>query len=186
MCKLIEKKEHPCWLHANQHTVNTAFRWFGVFFGLLFLQISHKCDTLISFLSDSLLERNPYVANKVLLSVSSKFSGDLKPSFYSFSCYGYLQQGSWLEAAINSVLWSLWQNCQRTDDLKANDVCRQTYRWIDARTHTFTHTCSGVGCYDDRRTEMNVISFSTIQKPVSSSIYLRQQGRRNVWNQFCI
>lgn len=30
----------------------------------------------------------------VLLDVSPKFSGDLKPYFYSFSCYGYLWQGS--------------------------------------------------------------------------------------------
>lgn len=45
----------------------------------------------------------------VLLDVSPKFSGDLKPYFYSFSCYGYLWRGSWLEATINSVPSSLWQ-----------------------------------------------------------------------------
>lgn len=39
----------------------------------------------------------------VLLDVSLKFSGDLKPYFYSFSCYGYLWRGSWLEATINWV-----------------------------------------------------------------------------------
>lgn len=60
----------------------------------LFLQIVHTVSTLIPSLSHSVLEISPYLANKVLLSVSSRFSGDPKPSFYSFSCYGYLWQGS--------------------------------------------------------------------------------------------
>lgn len=64
---------------------------------------------------------------KVLLSVSSKFSGDLKPYFYSFSCHGYLQQGSWLEATINSALSSLWQMWLQTDNLRHSRTLTSTH-----------------------------------------------------------
>lgn len=130
---------------------------------------------------------------KVLLSVFSKFSGDLKPYFYSFSCHGYLQQGSWLEATINSVLSSLWQNCLQTDDLQnsqclhshwhtpTNECTHILYMWInlDWRTHARTQQC-----WQRNRDQCNLLQHKP--KPLSSSICLSHWNRRNVWNQFCI
>lgn len=85
---------------------------------------------------------------KVLLSVSSKFSGDLKPYFYSFSCHGYRRQGSWLEATIKSALSSLWQICLQTDDLRDALTCWHTptniCTHIRADKLGVTHTQSGV------------------------------------------
>lgn len=86
---------------------------------------------------------------KVLLSVSSKFSGDLKPYFYSFSCHGYLRQGSWLEGTINSALLSLWQICLQTDDLRdslnlPSHADKRPHAHIHADKLGLMHTLSGV------------------------------------------
>lgn len=127
---------------------------------------------------------------KVLLSVSSQFSGDLKPHFYSFSCHGYLWQGSWLEATINSALSSLWQICLQTDDLSDSLMLSRTrlctHIHVDQLGLTYTQTRRAaltVG-WQRNRDQCNLLQHNP--KPLSSSICLSPWNRGNVWNQFCI
>lgn len=115
-------------------------------FSRLFTQKTNSyCNhsTLMSFLSYSPLEMTHYVAiQSPSLCVSSKFSGDLKPYFYSFCCHGYLRQGSWLEATINSALSSIWQICFQTDNLRRSlsltcqHVPTMLYTHLCMQTHT--------------------------------------------------
>lgn len=110
---------------------------------------------------------------KVLLSVSSKFSGDLKPYLYSFSCHGYLQQGSWLEATINSALSILWQICLQTD-LRDSRTCWHTptdvWTHIHAVKFGLTHTVTLTVGWQRNRDQCNLLQHSP--KPLSSPIYL--------------
>lgn len=126
---------------------------------------------------------------KVLLSVSSKFSGDLQPYFYSFSCHGYLGQGSWLEATINSARSSLWQICLQTDDLRDSLTltCACLYAHIHVNKLQLKHTeyrsalILGWQCNRDHCHRLRHYPNS-----LWSSIWLCPWNRVNVWNQFCI
>lgn len=128
---------------------------------------------------------------KVLLCFSSKFSGDLKPYIYSFSCYGYLWHGSWLDTTINSALSSLWHICLQTDDLRDSLVPTRPWTHIhvdklgltQGHTHTMLHWPQ-----DDGAIQISVMSLNAIQSHCHqvSSICPFPWNRWNVWNQFCI
>lgn len=126
---------------------------------------------------------------KVLLSVSSKFSGDLQPYFYSFSCHGYLGQGSWLEATINSARSSLWQICLQTDDFRDSLTltCACLYAHIHVNKFQLKHTeyrtplIIGWQCNSDH---CHLLRHNP--NPLWSSICLSPWNRGDVWNQFCL
>lgn len=97
----------------------------------------------------------------VLLDVSPKFSGDLKPYFYSFSCYGYLWRGSWLEATINSVPSSLWQTCLW---LMMSVRTSHDYTCVDEIACVYAQTQIQCCCLrGDSGTDTSVISPSVVQ-----------------------
>lgn len=77
---------------------------------------------------------------KVLLSFSSKFSGDLNS--YFFSCHGYLWWIGWFDATLNSAFQFFWDICLQSWETFFMHLPAHTHMQINMDWHVHTHTAA--------------------------------------------